>query len=363
MSVQRSRRRTLRDLTTKAALVVLGCMAGLVLAEGLLVFLVPPPIVWLAPQESYQYDSKVGHRLVPGQRSYTHSFPVATNSHGLREREFPTLPERGVVRILCLGDSLTFGDGVAVEDTYPKQLEALLRKKGNAKYEVINAGVPSYDTWQEVVYFQEWGVQLRPRIVVMGFYANDPVPRPETVKNFLTPGGTLRRQGFGGMFPDSVVHALKGSRLLLFLRDRISKVVNRIHPSFEYLHQQSLLTGTENSFVERGWREVDASLETMASLRKEHGFTLLLVIFPMPEQLVHDHPRAYYQSRVQAIANKHAIPSIDLLDSFKREFNGFGSLLIEWDGHPNPNAYRIATKEIAGFIRAMPPVQGRVCCD
>ena len=363
MSVQRSRRRRLRDLATNAALVVLGCLVGLALAEGVLVFLVPPPLVWLEPQESYHYDSKVGHRLAPGQRSYTHSFPVATNSQGLRDREFPALPERGVVRILCLGDSLTFGDGVAVEDTYPKQLEALLREEGNTRYEVINAGVPSYDTWQEVVYFQEWGIRLRPNIVVIGFYANDPVPRPETVRDFLTPGGTLRRQGFGGMLPDSAVHALKGSRLLLFLRDRISKVVNRIRPSLEYLHQQSLLTGTENSFVERGWREVDASLETMARLRKEHGFNLILVIFPMPEQLLHDYPRTHYQSRVQAIANRHGVPTIDLLDSFKREFNGFGSLFIEWDGHPNPTAYRIATKEIARSIRGIPQVQGKVCCD
>jgi hypothetical protein len=329
-------------------------VAGLALAEGVLVFLVPPPIVWLAPQESYHYDSRVGHRLVPGQRSYTHSFPVATNSQGLRDREFSVLPERGVVRILCLGDSLTFGDGVAVEDTYPKQLEAVLSQEGNARYEVINAGVPSYDTWQEVVYFEEWGIRLKPNIVVMGFYANDPVPRPKTVRAFLTPGGTLKRQGFGGVLPDSAVHALKRSRLLLFLRDKASKVANRIRPSFEYLHQHSLLTGTENSFVERGWREVDVSLERMAMLRKEHGFKLLLVIFPMPEQLLQDYPRTHYQSRVQAIADKHGIPSIDLLDSFKREFKGFGSLFIEWDGHPNPAAYRITTREIARFVRAIP---------
>jgi len=198
--------------------------------EGLLVFFVPPPIVWLDPQESYHADPKVGHRLVPGQHSYTHSFPVVTNSYGLRDREFSAVPSPGVVRILCLGDSLTFGNGVSVEDTYPKQLEAWLGHEGTIKYEVINAGVSAYDTWQEVAYFEEWGIRLEPNTVVIGFYANDVVPKPERVNAYLTSDGTLRRQGFGGLLPDFAVHALKRSRLLLLLRDRVNKLYNRVRP-------------------------------------------------------------------------------------------------------------------------------------
>ena len=235
-----------RAIVMNLALLVLSSVVGLALMEGLLVFLVPPPIVWLDPQESYQSDPKVGHRLVPGQHSYTHSFPVVTNSYGMRDREFSAVPSPGVVRILCLGDSLTFGDGVAVDDTYAKQLEARLGQEGTIKYEVINAGVSSYDTWQEVAYFEEWGVRLKPNTVVIGFYANDVVPKPERVIASLTGDGTLRRQGFGELLPDFFVHILKRSRLLLFLRDRVGKLTNQIHPSFQYLHQQSLLEGTEN---------------------------------------------------------------------------------------------------------------------
>jgi len=46
----------------------------------------------------------------------------------------------------------------------------------------------------------------------------------------------------------------------------------------------------------------------MAILKKEHGFDLLLVIFLMAEQLLRDYPRAQYQTRVQAIAERHGIP-------------------------------------------------------
>lgn len=346
-----SRRRT---FVLNILLLLLSSAVGLAMMEGLLVFLVPPPIVWLDPQESYHVDSKVGHRLVPGQHSYTHSFPVVTNSYGLRDREFSAVPGPGVVRILCLGDSLTFGDGVAAEDTYAKQLEARLGQEGTVRYEVINAGVPSYDTWQEVAYFEEWGWRLKPNTVVIGFYANDVVPKPERVNAALTGDGMLRRQGVGGILPDFAVHTLKRSRLLLFLRDRVGKLSNLVSPSEQFLHQQSLLDGTQNNFVERGWQEVDVSMQKMAALKKEQGFELVLVIFPMAEQLLRDSPRTYYQLRVQAIADKYGIPSIDLLDSFQREFTGFGSLFVEWDGHPGPKAHRIAAGEIAQFMRAMP---------
>jgi lysophospholipase L1-like esterase len=343
-----------RAIITNLLLVVLGTVVGLVILEGLLAFVVPPPIIWRDPQQIYYFDPNVGHRMVPGQHSYTHSFPVVTNSYGLRDREFPAIPNPGVVRILCLGDSLTFGKGVAVEDTYPKQLETRLGQEGTIKYEVINAGVSAYDTWQEVAYFEEWGVRLKPNIVVIGFYVNDVVPKPESVRPFLTDEGALRSQELGGMLPDVAVYTLKRSRLLLLLRDRIGKLKNRVRPSPEVVHQQAMLEGSRNKFVERGWEEVDASLRRMTMLRDEYGFDLLLVIFPIAEQLLRDYPRAQYQTRLRVIAEENGIPTIDLLDAFRREFTGFGSLFIEWDGHPNPDAYRIAADQIAKFIRAMP---------
>ena len=62
-------------------------------------------------------------------------FLVSTNSQGFRSPEIDTPKKR--TRILCLGDSVTFGWGVAQEESYP----ALLGKK--LSVETINAGVPA----------------------------------------------------------------------------------------------------------------------------------------------------------------------------------------------------------------------------
>lgn len=307
----------------------------------------PPPIIWREPQEQYQHDPLLGHALVPGQHAFTHSHPVAINSYGFRDREHLVTPEFGTFRILCIGDSLTFGDGVAIEDTYPKQLETVLNESGTGKFEVINAGVPSYDTWQEVMFFRIKGVRFEPRIVILGFYGNDIVPRPEVVKPLLSSDRTLSRKGMGKVLPDRVVHLLKGSRILLFLKDRVAKLVNLVQPSSEYLHQRALLEGQPDRFVERGWQEVESSLQEMAKLQESHRFRFIIVSFPMAEQLVHAYPESQYPAKLKMIAESLNISYVDLYPAFKREFKGFGSLFIEWDGHPNQRAYRIAAETLA----------------
>ena len=62
-------------------------------------------------------------------------FSVSTNSQGFRGPEIKKT--KSGLRILCLGDSVTFGWGVAQEESYP----ALLASSLGA--EVINAGVPA----------------------------------------------------------------------------------------------------------------------------------------------------------------------------------------------------------------------------
>ena len=69
----------------------------------------------------------------------TRTFHVSTNS--LRLRNGPLGAKSGK-RILCMGDSVTFGWGVPDDQSYPVQLERELRARGH-DVEVLNAGVPA----------------------------------------------------------------------------------------------------------------------------------------------------------------------------------------------------------------------------
>ena len=51
-------------------------------------------------------------------------------------------------RILCLGDSYTFGEGAAKGYSYPEQLQALLDNNVSKKFKVFNGGVPGSNSSQ-----------------------------------------------------------------------------------------------------------------------------------------------------------------------------------------------------------------------
>jgi len=56
--------------------------------------------------------------------------------------------------IIFLGDSVPYGFNVKDNESYPAQFANLTNKKGK-KYNVINAGVPSYTIWQSIDRFRE----------------------------------------------------------------------------------------------------------------------------------------------------------------------------------------------------------------
>ncbi len=74
------------------------------------------------------------------------SVRIETNSLGLRDQEYSAMrSDRVVKRILALGDSMTFAEGVEAEDTYPKLLEQdLAKQNGTGSYDLIYAAIRGY---------------------------------------------------------------------------------------------------------------------------------------------------------------------------------------------------------------------------
>jgi len=71
---------------------------------------------------------------------------IHINSHALRGEEFPEAKPAGEIRVMALGGSTTAGEEVGEEETYPAQLQALLRARlEGRRIRVINAGIPSYN--------------------------------------------------------------------------------------------------------------------------------------------------------------------------------------------------------------------------
>ena len=83
------------------------------------------------------------------------------------------MPRPGVHRILVVGDSVVFGQGLAEEDTVAGVLARRLDAAGDATWEVINAGVPGYDAVAEARWLARVGTGLHPEVVVVCTSLND----------------------------------------------------------------------------------------------------------------------------------------------------------------------------------------------
>ena len=82
------------------------------------------------------------------------------------------LPVPGETRVLCIGDSHTYGVGVEPAESYPAQLEAVLRARG-VRVRVVNAGVPGRNSTQLREVLPAKIAQYHPQIVLVWVGANN----------------------------------------------------------------------------------------------------------------------------------------------------------------------------------------------
>jgi lysophospholipase L1-like esterase len=89
------------------------------------------------------------------------------NKWGFRGPEIS--PEKeGVIRVVCLGSSTTYGLGLPYSGTYPKLLQDRLdRISGTTRYEVINAGVSAYQLKHIMALYEREIASLRPDVVIL----------------------------------------------------------------------------------------------------------------------------------------------------------------------------------------------------
>lgn len=103
---------------------------------------------------------------------------VQINSAGFRDREYTSAKPADVFRILCLGDSTTFGHALPIDETYHSLLEEMLNlawQGSGIRYEVINAGVTGYSSAQCLAMYKHRGRKFRPDLVLLYTGPNDAI--------------------------------------------------------------------------------------------------------------------------------------------------------------------------------------------
>jgi hypothetical protein len=119
--------------------------------------------------KTFMPDEILSYRLIPNvcRNAFTSDFQViyCTNTLGLREKE---LENTDKFKILFLGDSQTFGEGVPLGFRFSD----LIEKKMPSVYS-INAGVPGYGIHQMNLWLKYSGLSLKPNLVICSIISPD----------------------------------------------------------------------------------------------------------------------------------------------------------------------------------------------
>ena len=101
-------------------------------------------------------------------------FTATINKYGYRGHDYEIEKPPGVLRVITLGASSTFGFTNRDDETYPHYLEAALNNRlerlrcpAYNRAEVINLGIPHLDTQQIYALFCEEGMRLKPDMVTV----------------------------------------------------------------------------------------------------------------------------------------------------------------------------------------------------
>jgi len=123
----------------------------------------------------YRPYAKFGHAYDSNPEGYFdegNRIIYSLNKHGFRGGDYETEKAPGTRRIVLLGDSFTFGEGVRFEDTFGYRLQEIL-DRDEAAVEVLSFAVGGWGTRNEISYLERAGLRFEPDLVIVVYVLND----------------------------------------------------------------------------------------------------------------------------------------------------------------------------------------------
>lgn len=257
-------------------------------------------------------DSAIGHQHVPGSQARLMGVDVNINANGLRDAPFDASAES--LRILMLGDSVTFGWGVPHSETVAERLEQDLKKHLNMPVDVINAGVGNYNTSMEVAWFFEQGMAYKPDVIVLNVFVNDAEMTPE-------------------YSPVSMWDRFLYSRVILF--GAIDTVARTLFGGLEWdAYYQGLY---EDSAP--GWLAMQAAFGQLANFCRDNDIPLVLVDYPELREL-NPYPFSGVSIKLDDMAQAQGVKYVSLLPAVQAE-DPMTLWVTQPDPHPNARAAKL----------------------
>lgn len=256
-------------------------------------------------------------------------------------QEINAKKQKSTHRIIVLGDSVVFRKEYPLEDCFPHILENFLNiEAGMLQYEVLNVGIPGYNTQQEAEYLEKRLLPFSPDMLIVAYCTSNDRVIKRSIKKY--PDGLFcsdirEDYPYVSFLPDFVSHFLmRHSLVWRLLNYKVAYFFEKKYGGFwkKKIKYSNLSSETENA------------VKKIRDIALKEKFDLLFVIFPSLQDGL--------ESECDWIIDKcrqYAISYIDLRGVFKEI--GYGKIRAsERDYcHPNKLGNHAVAKEIYRYFK------------
>jgi lysophospholipase L1-like esterase len=255
--------------------------------------------------------------------------PGPSNSLGFRDREIPP-KSASRYRIVVVGDSFTWGQGIERGERFSNLLEQFL----GLRYEVLNFGIPG-DNMPEHLDVLARALAVSPDFVLLQLYINDFETR------------AMERPRSYPLLPEPLDSRLAKSSLLYVLTQglwtRVQESAGISESYTRYMERNLRDPGAPNA------REAFGQLHEFFVRARAAGVPAGAVLFPATDALGPNgttYPFGYLHDRVRQTCMEERVPCRDLLPLFSTFRDPRVLWVSRFDAHPNAMANRRAAYDI-----------------
>ena len=264
-------------------------------------------------------------------RSYFGVAPEAlrVNNYGYRDPDIPDGPH-ATYRIVVIGDSITWGQGLVEAERFTDRLRAAL----GPGHDVFNFGVSGRNLpdHRDLV---PRALRLSPQFVLLQLYPNDweigdmdrPILRP------LLPWPRIEEP----LLSHSALYSLLSMQWML-LQPRLGMTDSYDAYMRRHLADPSLPQARRSTEMLQGiFRSVRAG-----------GAEVGVIMFPNPAVLTADaYGLDFLHDRLQSVCRDEQVTCVDLRQPFRQHFRNLNEIAVSpLDGHPSPAANAVAADEL-----------------
>jgi len=268
------------------------------------------------------------------------AYHIHINNLGFRGPELVARKPAGTIRILCVGDSYTFGHYVDDTQPFPVRLQELMENAApGLPVEVINGGANGFTILDEKIFLETKALALDPDIVVLVFSNNDitDLARPRPMIDVMRDHARLKSRFLIGP-------------VIRFLQH--TAIFNGMQRTAAWLQLRRRKEAARRETVppDALWDRYGELLAQTRVLLQGKGVRMLLVAWPSAEQATTTGPVEPID-RLGGIAGRLGIPFLDLTPQMRAlHAGGTSPSLMPLDGHPSAAAYAAGARAIASRL-------------